>query len=81
MKVNLNLSTFFYANRAFSNQFFSGNILKRDILKICSSSIVVPISLLIVLKFQMGLQKDTMMVLTYVEISPISQLTKSGKKI
>ena len=71
----------FHANRAFSNRFFSGNILKRDILKICSCSIVAPILLLIVLKFQMGLQKDIVMVLTYVEISPISQLTKSGKNL
>ena len=29
----------------------------------------------------MGLQKDIVMVLTYVEISPISQLTKSGKNL
>ena len=77
--LSVRLYRVFHANRAFPNRFFSGNILKRDILKICPCSIVAPILLLIVLKFQTGLKKDIAMVLTYVEISPISQLTKSGK--
>ena len=33
----------FHANRAFLNQFFSKNILKRDIRKICSCSTAAPI--------------------------------------